>query len=606
MQNNKLKELLNIIDNKVNIVDIVSDYVSLEKKGQNHVGLCPFHSDSNPSMSVSESKGIFKCFSCGAGGGVIGFVQNYEGITFIDAVKKICEKSSINYKEYITQKEVEIDPKLVKAWEINKEAFNFFKYSLENSGKEIKDYISNRGLTKEILHEFKIGYSGEGSSLSNFLLSKGYTEEEIIINGLAKRRTDTILADYFINRLIFPIEDINGNIIGFSGRVLEKDSKYAKYLNSPETSSFKKSNILYNLAKAKTHSSLKKELIVVEGFMDVIALYKSDIKNSIATMGTAFTKEHLKTISSMTKNITLAFDNDAAGINAAISTGKVLANDEFNVNIITIPSGKDFDELLKLGVETVKKTLNKKEPFIDFYKNKIFVSAKGANSVKMNELFEKLSEVLSIYSENKIIIENILNEIKNEFGIEKEIIKEMIAKYNKIKGNFIQNQQFVDPTNYIYNVPIKNVNESVKKYIDNINSNSKTKDFKAKYEFIERAILCYAMKNPEAKSFILENNMSFINENHHKAWSFFLEKDINEIRDPLIKSIIENMLSDDPDELFTSISIFINNMDNFKEVVEKNNSNYKELSKHKLLEELKEVENEEEIRRISKILNDLS
>ncbi len=598
MQNNKLKELLDIIDNKANIVDVISDYVSLEKKGQNHVGLCPFHSDSNPSMSVSESKGIFKCFSCGAGGGVINFVQNYEGLNFIEAIKKVSDKFEIDYRPYISEKEHKIDPSLTKAWEINKEAFNYFKYSLENSNKEVQDYLSNRGLDKDIVREFKIGYSGEKNGLSNFLISKGYTEEEIIKNGLAKRREDTTLMDYFINRLIFTIEDINGNIIGFSGRVLEKESKYAKYLNSPETPSFKKSNILYNLSKARTFSSLKRELIIVEGFMDVIALYKSDVKNSIATMGTAFTKEHLKIIGSMTKNITLAFDSDAAGINATISTGKVLAEGKFNTSVVTIPAGKDFDELLKMGSQSINETLSNKKPFLDFYKDKIFHSAKNADSIKLNDLFDKLAQVMALHSENKISIANIVNEIEKEFGIDKSIINELIDKYSKSNTATPEQHPFIEVPQYIPQEPVKD-------YVAKETAVNKTKDFQAKYEFLERAILCYAMKNEEAKNYIINNHMSFINDLNHKAWTFFIERNIDEISDSLVKQVIEDMLNSNAEEMFSSIAISIDNIEIFAEVVEKNNSNYKELSKQKLFEELKKADDPEEVRTISKVLNDI-
>lgn len=595
MQNNRLKELLNIIEEKVNIVDVISDYVSLEKKGQNHIGLCPFHSDSNPSMSVSESKHIFKCFSCGAGGNAISFIQNIEGITFIEAVKKLCTKFEIDYKGYITEREAKIDPLVLKGWEINKEAFNFFSYSLDNATKEVKDYLSNRGLDNEVTKEFSIGYSGDGSSLSKFLVSKGYTEEEIINNGLAKRREDTTLIDYFINRLMFAIKDINGNIIGFSGRVLEKDSQYAKYLNSPETILFKKSQILYNLDKARSFSSLKKELIIVEGFMDVIALFKSGIKNAIATMGTAFTSQHTKLISAMTKNIILAFDSDAPGINATINTGKTLLKDNYRVSVVTIPNGKDFDELFNKGKEEVVNTLNNSQSFLDFYKDKIFSLADVSDAIKRGELFEKLSEVIALFSDNKIVVSTVVNEISEKYKIDKEVINEMINSHSNNK------QPIEEPY-----IPVQDYERNYKlKEKSNIQIENQSKNYYAKYEFLERAILSFAMKNDYAKEYLLANHMAFISDLNHKTWSNYLEKNIEDINDEIIKKNINELLNADPIVELASLAITINGIEEFKELIQKQNNNHREVSRQNLLNGLKNAKDDEEIRSISKILNDL-
>lgn len=585
MQNKNLNELLKIIDTKVNIANIVGDYISLEKKGQNYVGLCPFHSDSNPSMSVSESKGIFKCFSCGAGGNVINFVQNFEGISFIEAIKTICNKEDIDYKPFINEQVIKINPDLIKAWAINNDAYNFFKYTLDNSEQKIKNYLNKRDITKKVIENFKIGFSGNGKTLSNFLISKGYSEDEIIKYGLAKRKNDTTLIDYFINRIMFSIEDINGNIIGFSGRVIDNDDKYVKYLNSPETISFKKSNVLYNIANAKGTSSLKKELIIVEGFMDVIALYKADIVNVVGTMGTALTREHIKMISTITKNINLAFDNDVAGINATINNGKKLIEEKFNVSIIEVSEEKDFDDLYKLGIDKILNTIKERKPFIDYYKERIFKIIDVSNVVKRSELFEKLFEVISLYKDNQLIINSLANEIHSKYEIEKNVIYNYIYKNDKLTNDIKYKEDFIPK--------------------DNFKKDIEKKDFFIKYDFLEKLIISFAMQNDFAKKYLIENNMNFLNSYNHKIWSYFLEKNIDDITDLNIKNTILELKNMNTKVIFKDMALFVNDVNDFAEIVNKNKNNIKKFHRKRLLEDLKKARNDDEIRTISKVLNDM-
>ncbi len=531
MQNNKLSELIKIIEEKSNVSDIISDYISLEKKGNNHVGLCPFHSDSNPSMSVSDQKGIFKCFVCGAGGGAISFVQNYEGISFIDALKKVADKLKIDWRPYISQREKKINPEHKRGWEINQEALNFFKYNLSNtSDNRLLSYINERGLSKEIIDKFDIGYSSEG--LSNFLLNKEFTEDEIVKYGLAKRREDTTLQDYFINRLIFTIKDKDGNIVGFSGRVTE-DSKYVKYMNSPETPIFKKSQILYNLEKAKIAANLKGELIVVEGFMDVIALHKAGFDNSIATMGTAFTKQHNKIIKSITNNISLAFDSDVAGINATISTGKTLLNDGFNIDVISIPNGKDFDELLKLGVDKVKETLNDKQKFINFYKNMIYKKLDGQGD---NVSFDVLKQLLAILSMNddKFTASNIINEISEKYKIDKDILDE------EYKTNIVKHHQPIinDQSNVIgeppfipeYVPPRQTTEETkLKQFANQISQGDDRHQEKIWLRVKEEEIVSYAVMYDFAYEYLRDNPIFISNDEIKDLWSSYINSKENNI-----------------------------------------------------------------------------
>ncbi len=530
MQNN-LSELIKIIEEKSNVSEIISDYISLEKKGNNHVGLCPFHSDSNPSMSVSDQKNIFKCFVCGAGGGAISFVQNYEGITFIEAVKKISDKLKVDWKQYISSREVKINPEEKRGWEINQEALNFFKYTLNNtSDDKVKSYINSRGIDTDVIEKFDIGYSGEG--LSNFLLNKEFTEEEIIKYGLAKRREDTTLQDYFINRLIFAVKNKDGNVIGFSGRVIE-DSKYSKYMNSPETPTFKKSNILYNLHNAKVTANLKKELIVVEGFMDVIALSKAGIENSIATMGTAFTKEHNKIIKSVTNKVILAFDSDAAGINATIATSKTLIQDGFDVKVVTVPSGKDFDELLKAGKEKVVDSLTHQNDFLTFYKEMIFKKLDSTPESIDIEVIKELLKVISYYNES-ILTDRNLNDISERYKISRGVLDQEYSKFTNVKRD--EGTPFM--TEY---VPQQNTQEqTLRKVVEKVVVDQKNPR-KLWLAMAEEEIIAYAVNNDDAFEYLKDNQIIIQNKELIELWSTYRSSIINnkKIDDEVLASRIK-------------------------------------------------------------------
>ena len=592
MQNNKLKELIQIVEDKSSIVDIISDYINLEKKGNSYVGICPFHPDSNPSMSVSDSKRIFKCFSCGAGGGVISFVQNYEGISFIEALKKLSDKYNINWKEYINQREVKINPDEKRGWEINEEAYNFFSYELNNtSDNEVLNYIKSRNLNKDIIQKFKIGFANQKNKLSTFLINKGFSEDEIIKYGLGKRSANGDLHDYFIQRLIFSIEDINGKIVGFSGRVI-KESKYSKYLNSPETPIFKKTNILYNLHGARISSNLKKELIIVEGFMDVISLFKAGIENAIATMGTAFTKSHNKLIKSFTNNVVLAFDSDAPGINATISTGKTLISDGFNVDSVSIPSGKDFDELYNKDPKLVKQVLETKNSFLDFYKSKIFARLDLDKHNISFDILRELLKLISLYNDNLLTDFN-LNEISNKYGIDKNILLDEINKFKK-HDLFIPNE----PVDFVKDKSYENRNYEISR-------KSKPNSKLIRLMIDEEIIISYILRNDDAFNWLVKNNgIGFTRPETYNLWNDYKNFKLNniEIKNEETINKINRFINEDYMNKINPELDEIYDLESFKLFVNKYTELLHDSNKEKLLNEIRKTTDIEEKKYLTSLL----
>lgn len=416
MQNN-LKQLINLIEENLKIEEVISNYVSLEKKGNNYIGLCPFHADTNPSMSVSPQKGIFKCFSCQAGGNIISFVQHFEGINFIETIKKLADMANIDWRKYLFEKEIKINPEKIKMFNLNKEALNFFMYSLINS-KEANEYVKKRNIDKNIIEQFQIGWSGKENELFSYLTKKNYTEDQIVKAGLAKIDDNGEIRDFFINRLIFPIHNLDGDIIGFSGRTI-KNNEYAKYLNTPETLLFNKGEYLFNYHRAKSPISLKGFVIIVEGFMDVIAYYKIGIFNAVATMGTSFSEKHNFQLSKLTKNYILSFDNDEPGILATIKTGKEALKNKIKVKVSLPKKGKDTDEFLTISnPKDIEKNLLEAEDYISFIINILFSFSKEKPD------FEKIREVLLIIStlSDKLEKDYYISKIANFYNIDKDVI----------------------------------------------------------------------------------------------------------------------------------------------------------------------------------------
>ena len=354
-------ELVEEIRAKNDIVEVISGYVRIQKKGANYMGLCPFHNEKSPSFSVSASKQIYHCFGCGAGGNVFTFLMNYENFTFQEAIKELAERAGVGLPEieYSAQHKKEADKKAILL-EINKESAKYFYYQLrQEQGKIGYRYLSGRQLSDDTIKKFGLGFANKTSNdLTLYLKKKGYTDEQIIQAGLATADERFGVHDKFWNRVIFPIMDINHRAIGFGGRVM--GDGMPKYLNSPETPIFDKSRNLYGLNFART--ARKNNIILCEGYMDVIALHQAGFTQAVASLGTAFTPGQANLLRRYTENVLLAYDSDGAGTNAALRAVGILREVGLTGKIINLKPYKDPDEFIKnLGTEAFQERIDKAE-----------------------------------------------------------------------------------------------------------------------------------------------------------------------------------------------------------------------------------------------------
>lgn len=355
------EELVEEIRESNDIVDVISDYVKLQRKGSSYFGLCPFHNEKSPSFSVSPAKQMYYCFGCGAGGNVFTFLMEYENLTFPEAVKMLAERAGISLpeQEYTSEMRRQQDEKTA-ILEVNKMAAKYFYYQLRSpSGEAGMKYLKGRQLTDETMKSFGLGYANKYSDdLYRYLKGKGVSDDLLKDSGLMSVDERHGMHDKFWNRVMFPIFDVNGKVIGFGGRVMG-DGK-PKYLNSPETKVFDKSRNLYGLNVART--SRKKYLLVCEGYMDVISLHQAGFQNAVASLGTALTLQHASLLKRYTKEVILTYDSDEAGVRAALRAIPILKEAGISTRVLHMDPYKDPDEFIKaLGSEAFEERIRQAE-----------------------------------------------------------------------------------------------------------------------------------------------------------------------------------------------------------------------------------------------------
>ena len=422
-------EVMNEIRNKTDIVDVISKYVNLTKKGKNYFGVCPFHDDHSPSMSVSPEKQIYTCFSCGASGNVFTFVADFEKISFLQAVRLLGEKTGINVGSDVSYSE-----KKDEYFDVYSLANKFYQNSLfTNLGKNAIEYLEKRNIDKDTIKKFGIGLSIQKVSITDYLVSKKYSIDKLVQYGI----TNDNGHDIFINRIMFPIYDLSGNPVAFSGRIYNTRDT-AKYVNTKETDKFKKGKILYNYHIAKEQLKKNDTVIIMEGQMDVIRASTIGVNNCIATMGTALTKDHKNIIRNMTNNVVLCFDGDAAGEKATVSAIELLEDSGVNIKIVRLPDNMDPDEyILKNGKDSFLAQINSGINLIDYKmellkKNKNFGNIKDVSSYINSALKELTNE------KDDIVIELNLKKISDNFNIDYGTIRDKYKKLVKNKKEVIK------------------------------------------------------------------------------------------------------------------------------------------------------------------------
>lgn len=422
------EELVEEVRSKSDIVDVVSGYVRLQKKGSSHWGLCPFHNEKTASFSVSASKQIYHCFGCGAGGDVFGFLMNYENYTFPEAMKILADRAGVQLPEPQEGDEGRVrEKKRARLLEVNKEAAKFFFYQLRSPRGEIGiQYLKKRELSKETMHKFGLGYAGKsGAEVVQYLHEKGFEDEVIKEAGLANYSEKYGLKSQFWNRVMFPIQDRNNRVIGFGGRVMGDGEP--KYLNSPETPIFDKRRNLYGLNFARTAKA--GNMILCEGYMDVIAMHQAGFTQAVASLGTAFTAEQAALLGRYTENVLLAYDSDGAGVKAALRSIGILREAGLTGKVINMKPYKDPDEFMKaLGREAFEERIAQAENSF-FFELRILEEQFDMSDPEAKTKFHReIAKKLCGFSE-AVERENYLQAVADKYFISVENLKNLVVVY---------------------------------------------------------------------------------------------------------------------------------------------------------------------------------
>ena len=431
------EELIEEIRQKNDIVDVISSYVSLQKKGSNYVCCCPFHSEKTPSFSVNRARQIYKCFGCGEGGNVVTFVMKYENCTFPEALKILADKAGvalpeIEYSEEAKKRETRRQQLLA----VNKEAAKFYYYQLRTPrGNVAKEYLDKRQLSEETRKNFGLGFApARGEELIAYLHQKGYNDELIRDVGLAKIDERRGTTTQFWNRVMFPIQDINHRVIGFGGRIMGDSDSGPKYLNSPETEIFDKSRNLYGMNYARTART--GNIILCEGYMDVISMHQAGFTQAVASLGTAFTPGQAALIKKYTKDVLLAYDSDGAGVKAALRAIRILKDAGMSGRIINMNPYKDPDEFIKnLGKEAFQERIDNAENSFMFRIRMLERNYNMDDPEQKTNFHSEIAKSLCEFGE-EVERENYLEAVAEKYNIGFESLRKLVVSEATKMGGY--------------------------------------------------------------------------------------------------------------------------------------------------------------------------
>lgn len=476
------QSIINEIKDKTDILDLVSEYVKLEKRGRNYIGLCPFHDEKTPSFTVSEDKQICHCFGCKKGGNVFQFTQEIKDLSFVEAVKELGERINIsvdigNSSDYTSQ----IASNDLTMIEMHELMHEYYQYALLKTveGEEALNYLTKRGFTEELIKSRGIGYAPNHTHFCHdFLQQKGYDIELAYEAGLLSRNEENFsYFDRFRDRIMFPLNNAQGRIVGYSGRTY--NNQEPKYLNSPETPIFQKRRLLYNLDNARKHIRKNDEAILLEGFMDVIKSDSSGLKPVIASMGTAISDEHITVLKKLTSHITLMFDGDFAGQEATIKTGQHLLQQGFNVFVVQLPKDMDPDEYItKYGNEKFLEYVNNEKKSFIIYKVNKHKDEIANNDLAYERYLKEVTQDIALMN-SQILQNKIIKDVAHLFNVDS----------NTLNSNVLNQQQYIPSEPYIndyqsYDIEIQNNSNNLFSHL-------------SKHESAERALLKHFMNDKD-------------------------------------------------------------------------------------------------------------
>ncbi len=570
------QSIINEIKDKTDILDLVSEYVKLEKRGRNYIGLCPFHDEKTPSFTVSEDKQICHCFGCKKGGNVFQFTQEIKDISFVEAVKELGDRVNVAVDIEATQSNSNVqiasdDLQMIEMHELIQE---FYYYALTKTveGEQALTYLQERGFTDALIKERGIGFAPDSSHFCHdFLQKKGYDIELAYEAGLLSRNEENFsYYDRFRNRIMFPLKNAQGRIVGYSGRTYT--GQEPKYLNSPETPIFQKRKMLYNLDKARKSIRKLDEIVLLEGFMDVIKSDTAGLKNVVATMGTQLSDEHITFIRKLTSNITLMFDGDFAGSEATLKTGQHLLQQGLNVFVIQLPSGMDPDEYIgKYGNDAFTAFVKNGKKSFAHYKVSILKDEIAHNDLSYERYLKELSHDISLMK-SSILQQKAINDVAPFFNVSPEQLANEI-QFNQAPANYYPEDEY---GGYIEPEPIGMAQ------FDNLSRQEKA----------ERAFLKHLMRDKDTFLNYYESvdKDNFTNQHFKYVFEvlhdFYAENDqynisdavqyvnSNELRETLI-SLEQYSLNDEPYE---------NEIDDYVNVINENGQETIESLNHKLRE----------------------
>ncbi len=426
------QETVNRILDAAQIVDVVGDFVTLKKRGANHMACCPFHNEKTPSFVVSPSKGIYKCFGCGKSGTAVGFIMEHENLSYTEALKYLAKKYHIEVVEKEeTAEEIAKKQRNESLFLVSEYAGKFFQDSLQTpEGQAIGyQYFRSRGLEDETIRKYGLGWAPVSRrALSDAARAAGYKEEFLVETGLSIKYDDGRLVDRFFDRVIFPIHSVSGRVIAFGGRTLKTDKSVAKYVNSPETEIYVKSRSLYGIWFAKNEMSRQDKCILVEGYLDVLSMHQLGIRNVVASSGTSLTVEQIRLIRKFTNNVTIIYDGDSAGIKAALRGIGLVLKEGLNVKVVLLPEGQDPDDFARRHtLEEVQDHIARNEQDFIAFKTDLLLGEAGNDPLKRATLINDIADTISLIPD-AVMRAVYVQTCAGKFDIDEQILTDRVSR----------------------------------------------------------------------------------------------------------------------------------------------------------------------------------